>query len=114
MSNHQKNLAFDEVQIIDISNRIVGKALQPQAFADYVLDCVDDQASQDLLALRTANRFTLPGISKAIRGRGKGRRWSRAECHRRVGEIPCWRCGRPASEMKTNDTQTRRRLRVGP
>ena len=46
---------FDDVQIPNFSRRIVDKALQPRALANYILDYLDDEAeAADLLALRIA------------------------------------------------------------
>ena len=54
MNKEQKFLAYDDVKILNVSSRIVDMALQPQALADYILDFLDERATKDLLALRTA------------------------------------------------------------
>lgn len=48
-------MKFDDVPISNFSRRIVDKALQPRALANYILDYLDDEAeAADLLALRIA------------------------------------------------------------
>lgn len=57
MGKHAKNdsLAFDDAKIAALSSRIVAKALQPFALADYILNYLDDgQAGEGLPALRSA------------------------------------------------------------
>jgi hypothetical protein len=62
MSREQKELAYDDAQILNVSSRIVDKALQPQALADYILDHVDECAGEDLQALRTAIDLSYPEL----------------------------------------------------
>jgi len=49
-----KHLAFDDAKILHVSSRIVDRALQPFALADYILNHLDDEQAENLLALRTA------------------------------------------------------------
>ena len=64
MSRKQKQLAYDAAEILNVSRRIVDKALQPQALADYILNYVDDEAAEDRLALRTAIDSRYPEFRK--------------------------------------------------
>ena len=54
-----------EAEILNVSRRIIDKALQPQAVADYILDHLDNEAAKDdLLALRSAIDSRYPEFRK--------------------------------------------------
>jgi hypothetical protein len=54
MSKKQSKSAFDDAQILKVSQRIVDKALQPHALAEYILNDLDENQPEELHRLRTA------------------------------------------------------------
>jgi len=72
MSNRRQTLVFANAQILNISRRIVDTTLQPQALADYILDCLDEHAAEDLRALRTAIDSRYPEFRERFEGGERG------------------------------------------
>jgi hypothetical protein len=54
MKQEQNSVAYDEEKIASISKRIVDEAIRPRALAEYILNYLDDEAGEELPALRTA------------------------------------------------------------
>ena len=73
MSREQRDLAYDEAEILNVSRRIVDQALQPQAVADYILDHLDNEAAKDdLLALQSAIDSRYPEFRKRFENGERG------------------------------------------
>ena len=54
MKKKQSGLAYDEEKIASISKRIIDKATQPNALAEYFLNYSEDEAGEEMDALRSA------------------------------------------------------------